>query len=105
MNIIMFNFIDIYSFIPLSGCVGMGPSALFCRGSILLLRRPCSSVVNRGFKYRSSPTKDYKMCICSFSAAHTALRSKSKDWLSRNWDIVHKSSDKCTRGLRVVSVN
>ena len=28
----MFNFIDIYSFIPVSGCVGMGPSALFCPG-------------------------------------------------------------------------
>jgi hypothetical protein len=24
----MFNFIYIYSFIPMSGCVGMGPSAL-----------------------------------------------------------------------------
>jgi hypothetical protein len=24
----MFNFIDIYSFIPVSGCVGMGTSAL-----------------------------------------------------------------------------
>jgi len=28
----MFNFIDIYSFIPVSGCVGMGPSALFFPG-------------------------------------------------------------------------
>jgi hypothetical protein len=28
----MFNFIYIYSFIPLSGCVGMGPSALLCPG-------------------------------------------------------------------------
>jgi hypothetical protein len=26
-NIYMFNFIYIYSFIPMSGCVGMGPSA------------------------------------------------------------------------------
>ena len=79
MNITVFNFIDISSFIPVSGSVDMGPSALFCPGSILLLRRPCSSVINRGFKYRSSQTKDNKMCICSFSAAHTALRSNSKD--------------------------
>ena len=37
---IMFNFIDIYSFIPASGCVGMGPGSLFCRGPTMLLRRP-----------------------------------------------------------------
>ena len=71
----MFNFIDIYSFIPLSGSVGMGPSALFCPGVYIDVKTPSSSVVNRGFKYRSSQTKDYKICICSFSAAHTALRS------------------------------
>jgi hypothetical protein len=29
----MFNFIYIYSFIPMSGCVGMGHSALFLLGS------------------------------------------------------------------------
>jgi hypothetical protein len=29
----MFNFIDIYSFIPASACVGMGPSALLCLGA------------------------------------------------------------------------
>ena len=28
----MFNFIDIYSFIPASGCVGMGPNALLYLG-------------------------------------------------------------------------
>ena len=33
-NIInMFNFIDIYSFIPASDCVGMGPSTLLCPGA------------------------------------------------------------------------
>jgi hypothetical protein len=26
----MFNFIDNYSFIPVSGCVGIGTSALLC---------------------------------------------------------------------------
>ena len=29
----MFNFIYIYSFIPMSGCVGMGPSALLFPGA------------------------------------------------------------------------
>ena len=29
----MFNFVYIYSFIPMSGCVGMGPSALLFPGA------------------------------------------------------------------------
>ena len=29
----MFNFIYIYSFIPMSGCVGIGPSALIFPGT------------------------------------------------------------------------
>ena len=29
----MFNFIDIYSFIPVSGCVGMIPSSLLFPGA------------------------------------------------------------------------
>jgi len=28
--------------------------------------------------------KTIKMCICCFSAKHSALRRKSKDWLARN---------------------
>ena len=32
-NRYMFIFIDIYSFIPVSGCVGMVPSALLCPGA------------------------------------------------------------------------
>jgi hypothetical protein len=39
-----------------------------------------SSAVDRGFDPRSGQTKDYKIGICCFSAKHTALRSKSKDW-------------------------
>jgi hypothetical protein len=30
----MFNLIDNYSFIPVSGCVGRAPSALLCRGGV-----------------------------------------------------------------------
>jgi len=29
----MFNFIDIYSFIPVSGCAGRSPRALLCPGA------------------------------------------------------------------------
>jgi hypothetical protein len=43
-----------------------------------------SSVVDREFKPRSGQTKDYKIGICCFSAKHTAVRRKSKDWLVRN---------------------
>ena len=43
-----------------------------------------SSAVDRGFESRSGQTKDYKICICSFSVKHGALRRTSKDWLARN---------------------
>jgi hypothetical protein len=43
-----------------------------------------SSVVDRGFEPRSGQTKDYKIGICCFSTKHTALRSRSKDWLAQN---------------------
>ena len=42
------------------------------------------SAVDRGLGPRSGHTKDYTVVICCFSAKHTALRSKSKDWLARN---------------------
>jgi hypothetical protein len=32
-NKYMLNFINIYSFIPVSDCVGMGPSVLLCPGA------------------------------------------------------------------------
>ena len=47
-----------------------------------------SSTSDRGFEPRSGQTKDYKIGICCFSAEHTALRRKRKDWLSRNQDNV-----------------
>ena len=47
-----------------------------------------SSVVDRMFESRSGQTKDYKIGMCCFSANHTALRGKSKDWLARTWDNV-----------------
>ena len=36
----MFNFIDIYSFIPVSGCVGMDTTALYCPRAYNVVRRP-----------------------------------------------------------------
>ena len=39
-NKYMFNFIDLYSFIPVSGCVGRSPSILLCSGTRMLLRQP-----------------------------------------------------------------
>ena len=47
-----------------------------------------SSALDGGFEPRSGQTKDYKIGICCFSAKHTALRGKSKDWLARNRDNV-----------------
>ena len=47
-----------------------------------------SSVVDRWFEPQSGQTKDYEIGICYFSAKHTALRRKSKDWLAWNEDNV-----------------
>ena len=57
-------------------------------------------VIHHGLEPRSSQTKDYKIGICCFSAIkHTALRRKSKDWLTRNQNNVSEWSDMSTRGL------
>ena len=43
-----------------------------------------SGAVQRGFGPMSGQTKDYKIGICLFSAKHTALRGKCKEWLAHN---------------------
>ena len=58
-----------------------------------------SSAADRGFELRSGQTKDYNIVICCFSAKHTALRSKSKDWLARNQNNVSEWGDLSIRGL------
>jgi hypothetical protein len=58
-----------------------------------------SSGVDRGVEPWSSQTKDYKIGICCFSAKHSALTSKNKDWLARNQNNVSEWSDMSTRGL------
>ena len=49
------------------------------------------SAVDRGFEPRSGQIKDYKIGICCFSAKHTTLRRKNKEWLVlRNQNNVSK---------------
>jgi hypothetical protein len=55
-----------------------------------------SSAVVRGFEPQSGQTKDYKIGICCFSAKHTTLRSKSKDWWAPNQNNVSEWSDMST---------
>ena len=58
-----------------------------------------SSAVDRGFEPRSGQIKDHKVGICCFSAKHTALRRKSKDWLARNQNNVSECGDMAIRAL------
>jgi hypothetical protein len=58
-----------------------------------------SSAVDREFEHLSGQTKDYEIGICCYSAKHTALRRKSKDWLARNQEYVSKWGDMSIRGL------
>ena len=58
-----------------------------------------SSVVDRGFESQSRQTRDYKIGICCFSAKHSALRRKSKDWLVRNQNNVSEWCDMSVCGL------
>jgi hypothetical protein len=57
------------------------------------------SAVDRGFEQLLGQTKDYKIGISCFSAKHTALRRKSKVWLTRNQNNVSEWSDMSTHGL------
>ena len=54
------------------------------------------SAVDCGFEPRSGQTKDYENGICCFSAKHTSVRSKNKDWFSRSQDNVFECSDMST---------
>ena len=58
-----------------------------------------SSAVDRRFEPRSGQTEVYKIGICCFSAKHTALRRKTKDWLARNRDNVSEWCGMFIRGL------
>ena len=56
-----------------------------------------SSVVDRGFEPLSDQTKDYEIGICCYSAKHTSLWCKSKDWLAQNQENVSEWSNTSTR--------
>ena len=58
-----------------------------------------SSAVDRVFEPWSGRTKYYEIGICCFSAKHTALRRKIKDWLAQNQDNVFEWGDMLIRGL------
>ena len=66
---------------------------------VLLLEIQSSRGVNRGFEPRSGQSKDYKIGIYCFSAKHTPLRRKSKDWWTMNQNNVSQWNDMSTRGL------
>jgi hypothetical protein len=63
-----------------------------------------SSAEELGFKPRYGQAKNYNIGICCFSTKHSALRSKSKDWLARNQNNVSEWSDMSTQRI-VVSVS
>ena len=58
-----------------------------------MVRVLASSAMDRGFDPLSDRTKDYKIGICCFSAKHSALRSKSKDWLTGDQNNVSEWGD------------
>ena len=58
-----------------------------------------NAVVDRGFVPGSRQTQDYIIDICCFSANHTSLRRKSKNWPSCNQDNVSEWGEMSIRGL------
>ena len=81
---------------------------IYSLGSIMIVvskKKNCivavliSNAVDCGFEPRLCQTKDYEIGICCFSAKHTALRSKSKDWLAWNQNNVSEWGDMSIPGL------
>ena len=61
----MFNFINIYSFISVSVCVGKGPSALLCPGAYYAVKTSCLYIL---LVQMFSPILNYEnnyICTCS----------------------------------------
>jgi len=56
-----------------------------------------SSAVDRVFGSEMGQIKDYEFGICCFCSQHRALRSKSKDRLTRNQNNVSEWSEMHTR--------
>jgi hypothetical protein len=49
-----------------------------------MVSMPTSTAEKHGFESRSRPSKDYEIGIYCFSAKHTVLTTKSKEWLVQN---------------------
>ena len=62
----MFNFIDNYSFIPLNGCVDMGPSALHCPVAYNAVKTVLSTKQSYRINRHHYYLKDHKMTISQF---------------------------------------
>jgi hypothetical protein len=60
--------------------------------------------IDHGFEPRSGKTKNCKMGICCFSAKHSVLMRKRKDWYARNQDNVSEWGDMYIRGLDVLVI-
>ena len=58
-----------------------------------------SSAADRGFESQYGQTKDYRISICCFTAKHTTLRSKNKDWLAWNQNNMSEWSNMSTSEL------
>jgi hypothetical protein len=58
-----------------------------------------SSVVYRAFESRPSQTNDYEVGIGCFSSKYVAVRTKSKDWLTRIQNNVSERAEMYIRGL------
>ena len=56
-------------------------------------------MVDRGFDPLLGQTNDNQIGICCFSAKHTVLMGKNKDWLARNQDSASEWRDMSSRGL------
>ena len=57
----MFNFIDIYIFIPVSGCVGRGPRALLCPGTYNAVKTALPRRCGRQTTRANHPTETPKL--------------------------------------------
>jgi hypothetical protein len=65
----------------------MIPTNIYNRIGGVMVSVLASRAVDRGFNPDRVNPKT-KIGICCFSSKHTALRSKSKDWLAQNQDNV-----------------
>ena len=64
-----------------------------------------SSVVDSGFEPRWGQSKDYKICICCFSAKHThSIMEERIDWLARNQDYVSEWGDMLFQFASIIEI-